>query len=135
MRILIYFSSTRPEGIPWHRVLKDLYGSLKLTLDDVRGAWRAAYKYKAINDREHLSLQISRPMGKPTICICENKAKLISPFGFASRIVQSVYFLNTNFPVSNHLLCLYRSVCVAPARKPHRWLSHEAAQMCIRGYH
>ena len=48
---------------------------------------------------------MSRPVGKPTICIGENKgadqfavtAKLISAFVFATRIVQSLYFLNTKF--------------------------------------
>ena len=40
-------------------------------------------------------------------------AKLISAF-FAIRIVQFLYFLNPKFPSSNHLLCLYSSVCVEP---------------------
>ena len=55
-------------------------------------------------------------------------AKLISAFVFATRIVQFLYFLNPNFPVSSHLQCLYRSICVGPVRKPHCWFSHEAAQ-------
>ena len=60
-----------------------------------------------------------RFMGKPTICIGENKgadqllsnceavAKLISAFVIATRIVQFLYFLNPKFQASNHLLCLY----------------------------
>ena len=83
-------------------------------------------------------------MGKPTICICENKsayaktktqisfavtAKLISTFVFAIRIVQFLFYLNPKFQASNSFLCLYRPVCVGPVWKPHCWFSHEAAQM------
>ena len=77
-------------------------------------------------------------MGKPTICIGENKdadqlrgviAKLISAFVFATRIVQFLFFLNPKFQASSCFLCLYRSVCVGPVRKPHCWFSHEAAHM------
>ena len=54
-------------------------------------------------------LYISRRMGKPTICICENKdtdqtAKLISTFVFSTRIVQFLYYINPKFQTSNHLL-------------------------------
>ena len=76
-------------------------------------------------------------MGKPTICIGENKdadqlrgtAKLISAFVFATRIVQFLFFLNPKFQASSLLLCLCRPVCVRPVRKPHCWFSHEAAQI------
>ena len=47
-------------------------------------------------------------------------AKLISAFVFATRIVQSLYFLNPKFQVSSHLLWLYSPVCVGPGRKPRR---------------
>ena len=75
-------------------------------------------------------------MENPTICIGENKgavtAKLISAFVFASRIVQCLFYLNQKFQASNTFLCLYRSVCVGPVRKPHCWFSHEAAHLsCI----
>ena len=46
--------------------------------------------------------------------------KLISAFVFASRIVQSLYFLNPKFQASSHLLWLYSLVCVGPGRKPQR---------------
>ena len=69
-------------------------------------------------------------MRKPTFCICENKdadqlrgsvtAKLISDFVFATKIVQSLYFLNPKFQTSNHHLWLYSPVCVRPGRKPRR---------------
>ena len=39
-------------------------------------------------------------------------AKLISAFVFATRIVQSLYFLNPKFQASSHLLWLYSPVCV-----------------------
>ena len=72
-------------------------------------------------------------MGKPTICIGENKdadqltAKLISAFVFATRIVQFLFYLNPKFQASSSFLCLYRPVYVGPVRKPHCWFSHEAA--------
>ena len=83
---------------------------------------------------------LSRPMGKTTICICENKGAdqlrsnceaRISAFVFATRIVHSLFFLNPKFQASSSFLCLYRSVCVGPVRKPHCWFSHEAAHLCF----
>ena len=47
-------------------------------------------------------------------------AKLISTFVFATRIVQSLYFLNPKFQGSSHLLWLYSLICVGPGRKPRR---------------
>ena len=47
-------------------------------------------------------------------------AKLISAFVFATLIVQSLYFLNTKFQASSHLLWLYSLVCVGTGRKPRR---------------
>ena len=38
-----------------------------------------------------------------------------------------LYFLNTKFQASSCLLLLCSSVCVGPVRKPHCWLSREAA--------
>ena len=67
---------------------------------------------------------MSRDVKKPDICICENKdadqLQLISTFVFATRIVQSLYFLNPKFQASSHLLWLYSPVCVGPGRKPRR---------------
>ena len=39
---------------------------------------------------------------------------------FATRIVQSLYFLNTKFQASSHFLWLYSPVCVGPGLKPQR---------------
>ena len=47
-------------------------------------------------------------------------AKLISAFVFATRIVKSLFYLNTKFQASSHLLWLYSPVCVGPGRKPRR---------------
>ena len=47
-------------------------------------------------------------------------AKLISAFVFATRIVQSLCFLNPKFQASSHLLWLYSLVCVGQGRKPQR---------------
>ena len=44
--------------------------------------------------------------------------KLISDFVFATRIVQSLYFLNPKFQTFSHFLRLYSPVCVRPGRKP-----------------
>ena len=71
---------------------------------------------------------MSRVMRKPDFHICKTKAeisfavngKLISAFVFATRIVQSLYFVNPKFQASSHLLQLYSSVCVGPGRKPQR---------------
>ena len=82
---------------------------------------------------------LSRLMGKPTICIGENKdadqlrgnreADLISAFVFAIRIVQFLFYLNPKFQASSSFPRLYRPVCVGPGRKPHCWFSHEAAHL------
>ena len=45
---------------------------------------------------------------------------LISAFVFATRIVQSLYFLYTKFPASSYPLWLHSTVCVGPGRKPRR---------------
>ena len=44
--------------------------------------------------------------------------KLISAFVFATRIVQSLYYLNPKFQSTSHFLWLYSPVCVGPGRKP-----------------
>ena len=46
--------------------------------------------------------------------------KLISAFVFATRIVQSLFFLNQKFQASSHLLWLHSRVCVGPGWKPRR---------------
>ena len=69
---------------------------------------------------------MSRVVRKPFFCICENKdadqfavtAKLISAFVLATRIVQSLDFLNTKFQASSHLVWLYSPVCMGPGRRP-----------------
>ena len=47
-------------------------------------------------------------------------AKLISVFVFATRIVQSLSYLNTKFQASSHFLRRRRLICVGPGRKPRR---------------
>ena len=76
------------------------------------------------NKNGHTSREMSRPIGKPTICLGENSA-----FVFATRIVQFLFYLNPKFQASSSFLCSYKPVCVGPGRKPHCWFSHEAAQM------
>ena len=57
---------------------------------------------------EQLSkIWIGRVTRKPTFCICKNKAadqlRGISAFIFATRIVQSLFFLNPKFQASSYL--------------------------------
>ena len=67
-------------------------------------------------------------MRKPAFAYAKTKtqisfavtAKLISASVFATRIVQSLYYLNPKVQASSHLLWLYRPVCVGPGRKPRR---------------
>ena len=47
-------------------------------------------------------------------------AKLISAFVFATRIVQSLFYVNPKFQASSHLLWLYSLLCVGPGRTPRR---------------
>ena len=57
-------------------------------------------------------------------------AKLISAFVFATRIVQSLYFLNTKFQDSSHLVWSCSLVCVGPVvGNPEDRFSHNVAQM------
>ena len=62
---------------------------------------------------------ISRVLRKPS-CIYENKGavtvQLISAFVFATKIEQSLLFLNLNFQASSHLLWQYSLVCVRPGQ-------------------
>ena len=54
-------------------------------------------------------------------------AKLIIAYVFATRIVQSLFFLNPNFEAPCYFLLLYRRVCVRPCQKPGRQFSHVSA--------
>ena len=62
---------------------------------------------------------------KPDFCICQNKDADLSAFVFATRIVQSLYFLSPKFQASNHILWLCSPVCVGPGRKPRRLVSSQ----------
>ena len=73
-------------------------------------------------------------MGKPLICIGENKGADLRGnhvFVFATRIVQFLYFLNPKFPASNHLW-LYSPVCVGLGRNPNCWFSHAQAYLIVQ---
>ena len=63
-------------------------------------------------------------MRKPAFCICENKdadqLRGNRVFVFATRIVQSLFFLNPNFQASSHLVWQYSPVYVEPGRTPRR---------------
>ena len=78
---------------------------------------------------------MSRCTRKPTIHICGNQgADQISAFVFATRIVQSLFFLYLKFQASSLLLWLYRPVCVRPGRNQNCWFSHAPAHIyfCLR---
>ena len=83
-----------------------------------------------------VSSYLSRPMGKPTICIGENKGadqlrgnREADQRVFATQKVQFLFFLNPKFQASSSFLCLYSPVCVRPVRKPHCWFSQEVAHL------
>ena len=66
-------------------------------------------------------------MRKPAFCICENKDadqlrgnRVISAFVYATRIVQSLFFLNPKFQGPSHLLWVYSPASVGPGRKSRR---------------
>ena len=80
---------------------------------------------------------MSHVMRKPTFCIWENKdadqfrgnCEADQQLGFATWIVQFLYFRNPKFQASSHLLKLYSLVCVGPGEKPERLFSHDAAHI------
>ena len=58
-------------------------------------------------------------------------AQLNIDIGFATRIEQSLYFLDTKFHVSSHLLWLYSLVCVRLVGNPQDRFSHTEAHFVI----
>ena len=56
---------------------------------------------------------------KPQIS-CAVTAQQISAFVLATRIVQSLFYLNPKFQASSCCLWVYSLVCVRPGRKPRR---------------
>ena len=74
------------------------------------------YYNKALH-YSHLSCLVR----KPTICIGENKG--------ADQLLLLLLYLNPKFQASSSFLCLYRSVCVRPVRKPLCWFSNEVAHL------
>ena len=88
-------------------------------------------------------------MRKPDFCICENKdadpcsenkdadqlrgnRELIGAFVFTTRIVQFLFYLNSKFQVSSHLLSLHIPVYVRPGRKPRRPVFSERGSFITR---
>ena len=84
---------------------------------------------------------LSRVVRKPHFAYAKTKtqisfavtAKLISAFVFATRIVQSLYFLHPKCQVSSHFLWLYSPVCVGPGRKPRRLVFSQRGSFDISG--
>ena len=78
-------------------------------------------------------------MGKPTICIGENKdadqlrgnreADQRLCFRYSDSTIPLL--LKSKIQASSSFLCLYRPVCVRPVRKPHCWFSHGAAHLPV----
>ena len=98
---------------------------------DIINLIRLSHRIFRLNDMSHL-------MGKPTICISENKdadqlrgnreADQRLCFRYSDSTIPLL--LNPKFQASSSFLRLYRPVCVRPVQKPHCWFSHEAAHMC-----
>ena len=82
--------------------------------------------------KKHLSLL----MGKPTICICENKdadqlrGNREADQRLCFRYSDSTVPLLLKSKVSSSM-CLYRLACVGPVWKPHCWFSHEMAHFYL----
>ena len=62
---------------------------------------------------------------------CAVTAQLISAFVFATRIVQTLYCIDTKFQASSHILWLYSSVCVGPGRNPEDRFPHKEAHLSL----
>ena len=79
---------------------------------------------------------MSRIVRKPEFCLCENKGA--DQLHGNREADQRLCFRHSDstipllFQASSSFLCLYRSVCVGPVRKPHCWFSHEVAQTLIQ---
>ena len=79
-------------------------------------------------------------MGKPTICIGENKgadqlrgnreADQRLCFRYSDSTIP-LLLKNPKFQASSAILCLYGPVCVGPVRKPYCCFSHEMAQVLV----
>ena len=77
-------------------------------------------------------------MGKPTICIGENKDA--DQLRGNREADQRLHFRNSDSTIpllseispSSHFLCLHRPVCVRPVPKPHCWFSLEAAHILLK---
>ena len=83
----------------------------------------------------------SRLVGKPTICIGENKGadQLRGNREADQRLCfrftdSTIYFLNTKFHASSCFLLLHSPVFVGPVQKPHSQFSHEAAHLILPGF-
>ena len=69
-------------------------------------------------------------MGKPTICICENKGADQLRGHLATKIVHFLFFLNPKFQAYSLLLCLYSLTRVGSGRNyPEDRFSRVAAEM------
>ena len=71
-------------------------------------------------------------MGKTNNLHMRKQRRRSASFVFATQIVQSLLYLTPKFQASSSFLCLYRSVCVGPVRKP-LWFSHAAAHFLSTG--
>ena len=84
--------------------------------------------YFSVNKPSSLQLlyYMSRVVRGPAFRIRESKdadrlpGKPIGAFVFAVQIVQFLFYLNTKFQASSHLLLLYSPVCVGPGWRPRR---------------
>ena len=68
----------------------------------------------------HLSLVMRKPTfskADQRLCFCYMDSTISLP--------------SSKFPASSNLLCLYRSVCVRPVRKPHCWFSCALAHVFV----
>ena len=94
--------------------------------------------YNEVAYNRHMSCH----MGKPTICICENKgADQLRGNREADQRLCCRYsdstiplLLKSEIQAYSSFLCLCSSVCVGPGRKPHCWFSYEAAHIVKQSF-
>ena len=107
-------------GNGWSHVMVCLYDTFFL--------FRAQTRCLLSSFSAKINLKLSRVMRKPAFCICENKdadqlrgnREADQRLCFATRIVQSLYFLSPKFQFTSRLVWLYSPVYVRPGRKPRR---------------
>ena len=114
--------------VHWHAKIQCLNLYTKYSKCFSLGLVRLLYPNSSSERDNFTCHNMSRVLGKPAFCICDNKdadqlrgnREADQRLCFATWIEQSLYFLNPKFQASSHLLWLYSLVFVGPGRKLRR---------------